>query len=189
MRQNNLTFLVESRSRFFAFLSLASWLLCLSHKNPSLSVLIVKNNIKILFIQTAFFWSCKPVFVDYRCLNKYFRIVKYINHCLKWKSRIMGPCVVTSLAPSFYLVWTYYFRIRTPMRGRQWCEWILVSIMIQKFHSEKKESLNLDYYRIQCEFSINFIFALQFIIYFRKPMEYQFKVTKISIWKLVVFEK
>ena len=24
----------------------------------------------MLFIQTAFFGSCKPVFVDYRCLNK-----------------------------------------------------------------------------------------------------------------------
>ena len=185
MRQNNLTFLVESRSRFFAFLSLASWLLCLSHKNPSLSVLIVKNNIKMLFIQTAFFWSCKPVFIDYRCLNKYFRIVKYINHCLKWKSRIMGPCVVTSLAPSFYLVWTYYFRIRTPMM------WVNTSFHYDSKVSQwkKKESLNLDYHRIQCEFSINFRFALQFIIYIWKPMEYQFKVTKISIWKLVVFEK
>ena len=66
---NYLKFLIKSRPPFFAYFFLASCLFAKTHENPSLSILIVKNNIEMIFIQAAFFWCCKPVFVDYRCFK------------------------------------------------------------------------------------------------------------------------
>ena len=71
LRLKYFKFLIKSRSPFFAYFFLASCLFAETHENPSLSLLIVENNIEMIFIQAAFFWCCKPVFVDYCCFKNY----------------------------------------------------------------------------------------------------------------------